>query len=409
MLPMRQYDELTKSKGFVSRWREKVVGWVRLILSDTNSRNLLGFLLLNLTFAFVELIYGVWTNSLGLISDSFHMFFDCTGLLAGLVATVITKWKANDKYSFGYVRAETLAGFINGLFLLFISFFIFSEAVERLVEPPEVKHERLLVVSILGFLVNLVGIFVFQHGGAGHGHSHDGGHGHSHDGGHGHSHGGGGGRSQIMQGVFLHILADTLGSVGVIVSAILMQMFGWMIADPVCSIFIALLIGLSVGSLVADSMAILMQRSPKELDHSLPEAYQKVMQLEGVQAVHETHFWTLCTNYYCGGLKLEVASNADAKYIVSHTQMIFRSINVTQLYVHLDFIEQGHGHYQQNAYISQHAGSGSNNILLQNSNNFYAGNHVAHAGHGHSHDNHDAGHGHSHDHGGHGHSHAYPR
>ena len=80
-----------------------------------------------------------------------------------------------------------------------------------------------------------------------------------------------------------------------------MQMFGWMIADPVCSIFIAVLIALSVGSLVADSMAILMQRSPRELDHSLPEAYQKVMQLEGVQGVHETHFWTLCTNYYCGG------------------------------------------------------------------------------------------------------------
>lgn len=131
---------------------------------------------------------------------------------------MITKWRANDKYSYGYVRAEVLAGFINGLFLLFISFFIFSEAVERLVEPPEVKrekrmamlyrplarhnrtgfppddmteletdigvsdinlfkvkHERLLLVSILGFLVNMVGIFVFQHGGAGHGHSHGGG------------------------------------------------------------------------------------------------------------------------------------------------------------------------------------------------------------------------------------------
>jgi len=378
------------------------VGWIRLILADTNSRNLLGFLLLNLSFAFVELFYGVWTNSLGLISDSFHMFFDCTGLLAGLVATVITKWKANDKYSFGYVRAETLAGFINGLFLLFISFFIFSEAVERLVEPPEVKHERLLVVSILGFLVNLVGIFVFQHGGAGHGHSHDGGHGHSHDGGHGHSHGGGGGggRSQIMQGVFLHILADTLGSVGVIVSAILMQMFGWMIADPVCSIFIALLIGLSVGSLVADSMAILMQRSPKELDHSLPDAYQKVMQLEGVQGVHETHFWTLCTNYYCGGLKLEVSNNADAKYIVSHTQMIFRSINVTQLFVHLDFLDQGHQlQSNYNSQFSSQTHGGSNNILLQNSNNFYTGHQQT--GHGHSHDDH--GHGHSHD------NHAYAR
>merc|ERR1719205_179470 len=95
-----------------------------------------------------------------------------------------------------------------------------------------------------------------------------------------------------------------------------------------------------------------MQRSPKELDHDLPDAFQKVMQLEGVQGVHETHFWTLCTNYYCGGLKLEVAGNADAKYIVSHTQNIFRGINVTQLYVHLDFIE--------------HGSQASNNLLFQN-------------------------------------------
>merc|ERR1712203_10836 len=229
--------------GVLGKWKEMASNWVRLILADPNSRNLLCFLLINLTFAFVELFYGVWTNSLGLISDSFHMFFDCTGLLAGLVATAITKWRANDKYSYGYVRAETLAGFINGLFLLFISFFIFSEAVERLVEPPEVKHERLLPVSIAGFIVNLIGIFIFQHGGAGHGHSHGGGESHGHSHGkesdhHGHSHGGS--DSQIMKGVFLHILADTLGSVGVIISAILMHLFGWMIADPICSIFIAI-------------------------------------------------------------------------------------------------------------------------------------------------------------------------
>lgn len=79
---------------------------------------------------------------LGLISDSFHMFFDCTGLLAGLAASVITKWKANDKYSYGYVRAEVLAGFVNSLFLLFISFFILSEAVERAIEPPEVRNQQ---------------------------------------------------------------------------------------------------------------------------------------------------------------------------------------------------------------------------------------------------------------------------
>merc|ERR1719422_668272 len=165
-------------------------------------------------------------------------------------------------------------------------------------------------------------------------------------------------------------------------------MFGWMIADPVCSIFIAVLIALSVGSLIADSVSILMQRSPKALDHSLPEAYQKVMQLEGVQGVHETHFWTLCSNYYCGGLKLEVSANADAKYIVSHTQNIFRGIHVTQLFVHLDFIEHGHSAN----YSSQYLGTGDNLLFSNGSsfhhqNNFtygnsYGGKHSDHSGHG---------------------------
>lgn len=100
---------------------EKLKGWIRLIMSDKNSRNLLGFLVINLSFAFVELFYGVWTNSLGLISDSFHMFFDCTGLLAGVVASVITKWRANDKFSYGYVRAEILAGYVTSLYFNFTS------------------------------------------------------------------------------------------------------------------------------------------------------------------------------------------------------------------------------------------------------------------------------------------------
>lgn len=216
------------------------------------------------------------------------------------------------------------------------------------------KHERLFVVSVLGFLVNLVGIYAFQHGhshgggggGGSHGHSHGGSpqnHGHSHNS-HGHSHNHhldvvdlGAGNSQIMKGVFLHILADTLGSVGVIVSAVLMQMFGWMIADPICSMFIAILIALSVLALIKDSIAILMQRQPVALDHVLPQCYQKVVSLAGVYSVQEPHFWTLCSDVYVGGLKLEVSKNVDAKYVVSHTQMIFASVGVRHLYVQLDY------------------------------------------------------------------------
>lgn len=373
MLPLTHKD----SRGFTYKVREKFNSLTRLIFSDRNSRNLFLFLLLNLSFAFVELMYGIWTNSLGLISDSFHMFFDCTGLLAGLAASVITKWKANDKYSYGYVRAEVLAGFVNSLFLLFIAFFIMSEAVERAIEPPEVKHERLFVVSVLGLLVNLVGIYAFQHGGhghshGGHGHSHGGGgggHGHSHGGGqsdthhllannhgHGHSHGGddhhghshgsasinmepqiSSNNSQIMRGVFLHILADTLGSVGVIISAVLMQLFGWMRADPICSMFIALTIGVSTLSLIRESVMILMQRQPVDLDRMLPQCYQKVTGLAGVYSVQEPHFWTLCSDVYVGAIKLEVSKNVDPRYVVQHTRMIFEAIGVRQIYIQLDY------------------------------------------------------------------------
>ncbi|XP_069794113.1 zinc transporter 7 isoform X2 [Narcine bancroftii] len=255
MLPLSIKDDEYKSPRF--NLLRKVSGWFRSILSDSTSRNLFFFLLLNLSFAFVELLYGIWSNR--------------------------------------YVRAEVLAGFVNGLFLIFTAFFIFSEGIERALEPPEVHHERLLSVSVLGFLVNLVGIFVFKHGG--HGHSHDGGHGHSHSlfnggipglnhghshGGHGHSHKneqrsvhshehshgrvhshghshnqehcyedhqcdtlqGKGANKQILEGVFLHIVADTLGSIGVIISALLMQNYGLMIADPICSMLISFLIGI---------------------------------------------------------------------------------------------------------------------------------------------------------------------
>ncbi|XP_040262887.1 zinc transporter 7 [Bufo bufo] len=382
MLPLSIKDDEYKPPKFNLPW--KVSGWIRSIFSDSTSRNLFGFLCLNLSFAFVELFYGIWSNSLGLISDSFHMFFDCTALLAGLAASVISRWKTNEAFSYGFVRAEVLAGFVNGLFLIFTAFFIFSEGVERALDTPEVHHERLLPVSILGFLVNLVGIFVFQHGGN-HGHSHDDGHGHSHSlfngslshghspsGGHGHSHGGGHGHShgedhghshggnhshkhgfgsscpdeppeehrgsskQILEGVFLHIVADTLGSVGVIISTILMQRYGWMIADPICSMLIALLIFVSVIPLLKQSIGILMQRTPPVLDNLLPECYQRVQQLQGVYHLHEPHFWTLCTDVYVGTLKLVVGPEADARWILSQTHNIFTQAGVRQLYVQID-------------------------------------------------------------------------
>lgn len=268
-------------------------------------------------------------------------------------------------------------------------------------EPPEVKHDRLFIISVLGLIVNLVGIFVFQHGGNcshGHDHGHSHGHSHHHDDhsvshhGHNHDHSNNhnhydytnqnhqahspnnsytnnmnnpllvysnstpapslhsnhhhhhsagsessGSHSQIMQGVFLHILADTLGSVGVIISAILMSQFGWMVADPICSMFIAGLVALSVIPLLKSSGAILMQRTPIELEKQLPACYQRIMQIDGVYSVQDPHFWTLCTDNLVGTIKIEVKPNADPRLIQFHVHSIFNQVNVKNLYVQIDF------------------------------------------------------------------------
>lgn len=189
--------------------------------------------------------------------------------------------------------------------------------------------------------MNLVGIYAFSHGHAhgGHGHSH-GGHGHSH-GGHGHSHGHDDDHpdhsSAIMRGVFLHVLADTLGSVGVIISAILMRTFGWMRADPICSMVIALLIAASVVPLVRDSAGVLMQRTPTSIERALPNLYTRVVGLAGVHAVQEPHFWTLCSDVHVGAIKIEVAKDVDSRYITDQTARIFREAGVKHLTVQLDY------------------------------------------------------------------------
>lgn len=331
-------------------------------------------------------------------------------------------------------RAEILAGLANGLFLLFIALFIMKEAIERTFEPPEVHHERLFVISVLGFIVNLIGIFVFQHGGQAH-HHHGGGscshshspaftkaHSHDHDhqhhqhnhnshgyshyesptliqdrkqhsisGGvvaldmngyssnpppsypgvtnnnslhhhhhqdqshHAHTHEGihydndpliepsttvnkpkSSGRGQIMQSVFLHIVADTLGSVGVMISALLMNQFGWMIADPLCSLFIAILISVSVYPLLRDSFYVLMQRIPVDLEDKLPDCFQKIQNLTGVMSVYDTHFWTLNSDTYIGCLKLEVTQNADHRNILSIAKTLLNQLGVEKVHIQID-------------------------------------------------------------------------
>ncbi|KAL1838094.1 hypothetical protein VTJ49DRAFT_3025 [Mycothermus thermophilus] len=226
---------------------------------------------LNLAFMTVQAFYGYVTDSLGLLSDSVHMFFDCVALAVGLFAAVASKWPPSERFPYGFGKIETLSGFCNGVFLILISVEIMTEAVERIYEGRETKR--------LG-----------DHGGCnGHAHSHDH-HGHSHDEkkhdhGHAHSHSHHSHDNENMHGIYLHVLADTLGSAAVIASTILTHFWRWPIWDPLASFLIALLILLSALPLVRSSARRLLLTVPPEVEYGLRDTLSGITGLRGVVGV----------------------------------------------------------------------------------------------------------------------------
>ncbi|CAK7265105.1 Putative zinc transporter msc2 [Sporothrix epigloea] len=293
-------------------------------MRERDSRRILYFMTLNFAFMTVQAFYGYVTDSLGLLSDSIHMFFDCVALAVGLFAAVASKWPPNERFPYGFGKIETLSGFANGIFLILISVEIMVEAVERLMGGRETQRLwELFVVSTLGLLVNLVGMFAFghhhhhgynhnhshnhethsqdlsslskesnctthAHAGHSHSHSHDHGHSHgsSHDHGHGHTH-----ENENMYGIYLHVLADTLGSAAVIVSTVLTSFWNWPGWDPLASFLIAVLILGSAVPLVGSAARRLLLTIPDDIEYTLRETLAGVPGLRGVASYSAPKFW----------------------------------------------------------------------------------------------------------------------
>lgn len=303
------------------------------ILADPDSRRIFYFMILNLLFMVVQSTYGVLTGSLGLISDSIHMFFDCVALLVGVCAAVMSKWPPSSKFPYGYGKIDTLAGLGNGIFLMLISIEIIYEAIERLFSGADVSRTaELLVVSTAGLVVNMIGIFAFHgahdhshgghshdhgHGHASHDHAHDHDHQHDHDHGHdhkhdhhhshkeletpltasaspmkgkqaatGHHHG-----TENMQGIYLHIMADALGSLSVVVSTILVRWTGWSGFDPLASCIIAVLIFASTIPLITSTTKILLLSLNSDIEYNLRNILSGIAQIRGVVGYTVPKFW----------------------------------------------------------------------------------------------------------------------
>lgn len=345
-------------------------GILNTILMERDSRRIFGFLLLNFGFMIVQSMYGIWTNSLGLLSDSIHMFFDCLALAVGLVAAVMAKWPRSDAFPNGLGKMEALSGFANGVFLVLISVSIVFEAVTRLLRPPEIMNtDQLLLVSTMGLVVNLVGIISFDHGHQ-HGHSHGPTH-HNHKLDHNHSndthnhrhisphsHAEANGSSNIsymnghdlthnhdhnsnhnhideerkhavmgmnehhdanMHGIFLHIMADLLGSIGVIVSTLLIQKFGWTGFDPLASLLTAAMIFVSSLPLIKISAQSLLLTIPDENEAMLRQALECIGAIRGVVGYSVPRFW-IDKDGCKGVVHVQTAPNHDLAQIHERVQ-----------------------------------------------------------------------------------------
>ena len=228
--------------------------------------------------------------------------------------------------------------------------------MHRIYDPPDVQLDKLLIVSVAGLGVNLFGMFAFSHahshggeacsghggGKKDHGHSHGGGHSHDH---HGHSAHGGEeeGTDENMMGVYLHVLADTLGSVGVIISTLLIDWFGWTISDPICSLVLAVLILGSVLPLVKSSSRTLLQRPPEALAEQIPEIIDRVRGVPGVVGVKESHFWKLDQNVNVGTMVVEAGEGVDEQGVLGGVTGVIREFGISNVTVQVNKIERGGG------------------------------------------------------------------
>lgn len=232
--------------------------------SGANEKRL--WIVLGLTGAFfiAELVAAYVTRSLALLSDAAHMFTDVAALAVSLIAIRIGRRVADRKRTFGYQRFEILAAAYNASVLFLVALYILYEAVERLRAPISIPTTTMLVVAILGLIINLIGMRLLR---------------------------GSSERSLNMKGAYLEVWSDMLGSVGVILAALLMKWTGFAWIDSIVAVAIGLWVLPRTWTLLKESMNVLLQGVPTNID--LDKIERGIESVDGVKEVHDLHVWSL--------------------------------------------------------------------------------------------------------------------
>jgi cobalt-zinc-cadmium efflux system protein len=228
-------------------------------------------LLLTLFFTIVEVVGGILSNSLALLSDSAHMISDVIALGLSMTAVYLAARQPNARYTFGYLRFEIIASFLNGLALVLIAAGIFVEGIRRFFRPEDIDFQLMLIIAGIGFAVNLVLTLVLHRSTKEE-------------------------ENLNIQSALWHFFGDLLSSVGVIISAILIYFTKLVWFDPLISLVIGIIIFTGGSKIIKESYLILMESVPARFN--LDEIRQSIREIEGVEDVHETHLWAISTDHY---------------------------------------------------------------------------------------------------------------
>lgn len=241
----------------------------------------------------LEAVGGFIANSLALLSDAGHMLTDVLALGLSLIALQFTARPASSTKTYGFYRMEILAALVNGSSLLLICAFILFEAYKRFRVPEAVDTPSMLVVASIGLAANLAAASVMVSRSR---------------------------QSLNLRGAYLHILGDALSSLGVIVGGVVIMFTGWQILDPIISVLICMVILKGSVSLVRESVHILLEAVPKDLD--LVEIQRGLREIRGVKDLHDVHLWTISSGIYAMSAHVLVDD-----ILMSRTGEILQEIN----------------------------------------------------------------------------------
>ena len=238
---------------------------------------------LSAVYMVAEVVGGLLSGSLALLADAGHMLSDVASLCLALFAIWIAQRPASSRRTYGHTRAEILAALAQGVALVAVALLVVVEAVERFQSPVEIQGLSMFAIATGGLLVNLIGLRILA---------------------------GASGESLNMRGAYLHVLSDTLGSVGVIVAGFCIWQFGWLWADAAVSIGISMLVLVSAWYLLREATDVLMETAPKHLD--VEGIRSALLALPAVGHVHDLHVWTIGSGEV--SLSSHVVANSGVAY-----------------------------------------------------------------------------------------------